>query len=619
MTGDAALQLMMAYEQGQLDNVTSIVLRVARPTRRIPIFIDHWDDTEAIVFLTIIHNYDTTISGVIKDSWSRILQRTLGSKNCIPCFRPFVLRLGLLGYQWPFRTGIFFTAYQDNVVTRAANVLQSVIEWNEMQKSNLRCNVLLLPALSTEPVARATYDAGFFPLSLPPTHLLDLRSHHGKTWDEYMKTLKRTNRRRYLQQFLDKGGIIDEVHDLNRIEVSTMVCHQWENIARFRQQKNEPPTLAHPSARFIEAMGHVMNQSYRSVVFLRFNNEVIASSVIFKFPNKLFTTDIHGLTHEKARPMKAYFVMLQWVIKEALDKKYDFVDFGPTTPGPKMDLGCIQVPLQAAGYCRNPIIAFGIKKCGGLVDILHTKKEYHEKNSCQETTCEHERFEAQINSLTNRTLQVMTSSPASQMHSNNSYIVQQLDDSSETKHSTSAVLQLGNVNMLMYNNSSGAEVLEDVTEISEKQAIYLSKNQKPTKTKKLIQSDRTNQSRQNPLNKHDFPKNKNYVRRISQTDFLSTGVEAVIDELEFHNPIDRMQMLSVSGNSNKHVPTIPLYQSENFNPSKTNNHIEANNNELMSKIVRETQTSKETTTSSNDTYDLVINNHVHNFIGEKTI
>ncbi|CAF4583964.1 unnamed protein product, partial [Rotaria magnacalcarata] len=94
-------------------------------------------------------------------------------------------------------------------------------------------------------------------------------------------------------------------------------------------RKNEPPTLARPSAQFITAIGHTMIESYRSVILLRFNNEVIASSVIFKFPNKLLTTDIQGLTHEKARPLKAYFVMLQWVIKEALNEKFDFVEFGP--------------------------------------------------------------------------------------------------------------------------------------------------------------------------------------------------------------------------------------------------------------------------------------------------
>ncbi|CAF3631862.1 unnamed protein product [Rotaria sordida] len=573
MTGDAALQLMMAYEKGQLDNITSIVLRVARPTRRIPILINQWDDTEAIVFLTIIHNFDTTIAGVIKGIWSRILRRTLGSQNCIPCFRPLVLRLGLLGYHWPFRTGIFFTTYHHDIVAQAANVLQSIVEWNNMQKSNLHCDVLLLPALSTEPVAKAIYNAGFFPMPLPPTHLLDLRPHHGKTWNEYMKTLKRTNRRPYLQQFLNKGGIIEEVHDLSSIEVSTMICRQWENIARFRQEKNEPPTLVRPSVQFIAAIGHVMTESYRSAIFLRFNNEVIASSVIFKFPNKLLTTDIHGLTHEKARPMKAYFVMLQWVIKEALDKKYDFVDFGPTTPEPKIDLGCIQIPMEAGGYCGNPIIAFGIKKCGGLVDTVHMKK-----NPSQQATHEHKRFKIKTSSLTTSTQQLVASDLTHQIISNDSYVAQ-AQDSSERQHSTSAILQLDHINRLMNNNSSRAEILGDVIEISDKQAIYRPKNFKPIKKKKPVDSDSTDQFRQHSPNKHNFPKIKNYAGSKSQNGFLSTKDE--------------------------HAPTIPLYQHENLNLSMIGNHNEANNSELMCRSVLETQVLKETTTSNKDT-DIIL-------------
>ncbi|CAF1215030.1 unnamed protein product [Rotaria sp. Silwood1] len=584
MTGEAALQLMMAYEHGQLDNVTCIVLRIARPARRIPILIGHWDDTEAIVFLTIINNFDTTVSGVIKGIWSRILQRTLGSQNFIPCFRPFVLRLGLLGYQWPFRTGIFFTANHDDNVTCATDILQSIIEWNKMQKSNLRCDVLLLPALSTEPVARAIYDAGFFPLPLPPTHLLDLRSHHGKTLEQYMKTLKRTNRRRYLQQFLDKGGIIEEVHDLNRVEVGTIVCHQWENIARVRRQKNEPPTLARPSAQFITAMGRVMTEAYRSVIVLRFNNEVIASSVIFKFPNKLLTTDIHGLTHEKARPMKAYFVMLQWVIKEALDKKYDFVDFGPTTPEPKLDLGCIQVPMNAAGYCENPMIAFGIKKCGGFVDTLHMKKENQEKNSFQEATHEHENFEAQV----------MASDPTHQIPS---------QDSSKTKHSISASSQLGNVNQLMYNNNSLEEVHDNVIEISDKPATYLPKNHKPTKRKKTVESDSNNQFGQHSPIKHNSSKVKNYTQTTHQNDFLSKDDEAVIDELKSYKSIDHIQIFSISANANKHATTISLYPPENLNLPKTIHNNETNNIELISKPASETSVSKKTIMSNQDTFE----------------
>ncbi|CAF0861927.1 unnamed protein product [Adineta steineri] len=381
MTGDAALQLMKAYENGGLENIECVVLRVSRSGRRISIANDEWDDTEALVLFTIIHSYDVTIAANLNGFWSKILKRTIGSENCTKHFRPLMLRLGLIGYQWPFRTSIFFTAPHENPLLRAAHVLETVIDWNEMQKSNLHCHVLLLPTFSTELIAKAIPVAGFFPLPLPPTHLLDLRPHRGKTWPEYMKTLKKGNRRPYIQQFLAKGGTIEEVHDIKPHEVGQAVCEQWENIAQIRRENKEPPTLAKPTPEFITSMGFNMNEAYRSVVFLRINNEVIASSVIYKFPNKLITTDIQGLTHEKARPFKAYFVMSQWVIREALDKKYDFVDFGPTTPGPKMDLGCVQVPLEAGGYAGNPILAFGIQQAGSNVDSTHKKKDNQQQDT----------------------------------------------------------------------------------------------------------------------------------------------------------------------------------------------------------------------------------------------
>jgi hypothetical protein len=104
---------------------------------------------------------------------------------------------------------------------------------------------------------------------------------------------------------------------------------------------------------------------------------VIASSVIFKFGKKLLTTDLQGLTHEKARPLKAYFAMMQWITKAALENGFEFIDFGPTTAGPKMDLGAFQAPMQAAGYASNPIVAFGIQRAGIKLQDTHSNKAAH--------------------------------------------------------------------------------------------------------------------------------------------------------------------------------------------------------------------------------------------------
>ena len=411
MTGDAALQLMKAYENGQWETTECAVLRVIRLDQRVPISNNQWDDTEALVLLTIVHSYDVIGSTHFNGFWGTILKRTLASEYCIRYFRPLRFRLGLIGYQWPFRSGVFFTTPHPDPVTRAAHVLETIIDWNDMQKSHTRSDVLLLPSLSTELLAKAIPRANFFPFTLPPTHLLDLRPHHGKTWNEYMKTLKKDNRRPYIQQFLAKGGTIEEVHNLCSREVGKVVCEQWENIARIRRANNEPPTLVRPSVEFISAMGNHMREQYRSVLLLRFNNEVIASAVIYKFPHKLITFDISGLVHEKARPLKAYFVMLHWTMREALDKKYDFVDYGPTTPEPKIDLGCTSVPLAVGGYARNPILVFGIQEAGRSLDTLHKRKNTQQHRASQPNETKHDQSQPDDNDLPDLSTDVVSQHP----------------------------------------------------------------------------------------------------------------------------------------------------------------------------------------------------------------
>ena len=576
MTGDAALQLMMAYENSQLDGVTCVVLRIARPVQRFSTHLDQWDDTEAIVLLTIIHQYDTTESAFLQGPWSSILRRMLGSQNCIPCCRPLVLRLGLLGYQWPFRTGVFFTVHRNDTISHAADVLQSIIEWNEMQNSKLHCNVLLLPSLSTELVARAIHTAGFFPLPLPPTHILDLRPHHGKTWKEYMKTLKKGNRRPYLQRFLASGGIIEEIHDLSRIEVGTTVCAQWDNIAKVRREKNEPPTLARPSVQLITAMGHMMAEPYRSVVFLRFNNEVIASSVIFKFPKKLITTDIQGLTHEKARPMKAYFVMLQWVIKEALEKKFDFVDFGPTTPGPKMDLGCIQVPLKAASYCGNCLIAFSTKKFGGVVDVVHTKKGCENQGFLQASMQKEESTQVQTNSLTIENPKMLITSLNTQAAPNGSHTVTAEYRSDISSLASDSLPMIDIIPAIRYRNSS-EEQMKTVQETLDNQMLNCSKNHKSMRKKKKVELYNAGQSCRYSAIIGNSSKDKHLIRPLTPENLPMRSDEAYFNGLESHGSINHMQTLYTPSNSNVYISSKSVCRPTNFDELPENDQNEAYN------------------------------------------
>ncbi|CAF3209789.1 unnamed protein product [Rotaria socialis] len=616
MTGHAALQLMIAYEEGQLENVSCIVLRMTRPARRSQALVDDKDDTEALALITVIHNYDTSLSAISQGFWSRILARTLGSQNCIPFFRPLVLQLGLLGYQWPFRTGIFHTKVLDDSVSRSAEILQSIIEWNEMQHSSIHCDVLLLPSLNTEPIARAIKAGGFLEISLPSTHMLDLRPHHGKTWKQYVKTLKRTNRRPYLERFIEQGGVIEEIHDLSRTEVGAMVCHQWDYIARFRNERNEPRTLARPNSQFITSLGASMIEPYRSVVFLRLNNEVIGSSVIFRFPNKLLTTDLHGHNHETSRPVKGYFVMLQWTIKDALEKNFDFIDFGPTTPGPKMDLGCIQLPLQGGAYCGNPIISYGISKISQRVDIIHMKKEDSKPNDPQEATKGNIPGAAQVSSLTKENRKAMADIHHCHASGNDSYVVE-AQDSTERKVSASAAVisQLDNVNNLMLNSTGCSLVRDNEIELSDKEMLCPSKSSQSIKEKKPVGSTNNHESRRNPPNKRKSSKIKNQAKAANQEVLLPTDDETVLNEPKSPNAKVKVHTPSEVNKSNGKPSAASRNRPQNSNSTTKTNQNKASNSEMTDKGVFNTEDSckrqqHQTTTNLDRTQ--WENNPVHN-------
>ena len=100
-----------------------------------------------------------------------------------------------------------------------------------------------------------------------------------------------------------------------------------------------------------------LSSPHTSLLALRLGDSCIGSSVTFKFPRaRLFTSDMHGLDHAKARPVSAYFVMLAQCVKHALREGMDFVDFGPTTLQPKVAIGATLIDCRAGFFCGNPLL-----------------------------------------------------------------------------------------------------------------------------------------------------------------------------------------------------------------------------------------------------------------------
>ena len=182
------------------------------------------DDTEALVLLTVVDRYDVTRQ--MKGWLGRLLTRMLGSEGC-SAFQPLVLRMGLLAFQWPFRTSVVFLQPSSRPSGRAAACLRAVVEWNEAQLPADRCDLLLLPSMKVQSTLVAAVEpAGFFSLPLPSSHMQDLRPYHripddtaatnataNAAWQAYLRAMKKGNRRDLVEAFEREGGTVLHVDD----------------------------------------------------------------------------------------------------------------------------------------------------------------------------------------------------------------------------------------------------------------------------------------------------------------------------------------------------------------------------------------------------------------------
>ena len=136
----------------------------------------------------------------------------------------------------------------------------------------------------------------------------------------------------------------------------------------------ETATFASPNPTFLQQLSSTLRPPHRAFLFLLHDGHVVASAVLFKYPSRVMTSDMQGLDHARARPLRAYFVMMHWVIREALKEGYDFVDFGPTTGQAKIDAGCHEYQLSGGGYARNGLLGWAMKHAAGKVSRLLAKK-----------------------------------------------------------------------------------------------------------------------------------------------------------------------------------------------------------------------------------------------------
>ncbi|PVF92026.1 hypothetical protein CPB86DRAFT_802363 [Serendipita vermifera] len=312
-------------------------------------FAQKLESTEALVMMTQILDYD--LSKTVRGLGGRILRRTLGAGSF---FKPLCVTLGLLAFHWPFRSATFYTSSTKRPIARSAAVLRAIAEWNEQRPRKERCAVLLDPTYQHGDGERTIAPSGWTATPLPPSHVVDLRAYKNKTVAEYLKAIK----------YRDQEGNFKKANG----EVVERTDFMDDQCAEKGTGEGETAVLATPDeSMLMQLSGGSMGD--RSLLFLRAENKTIASCVLFRLGDTI-TSDLQGLDYELARPLKAYFVMMQHTIGIALREGKSFVDFGPTTPKPKLDIGCTSVGIT--GAIRVFLHLYFTRALGRTVSILYS-------------------------------------------------------------------------------------------------------------------------------------------------------------------------------------------------------------------------------------------------------
>eukprot|EP00471_Norrisiella_sphaerica_P013303 CAMPEP_0184505176 /NCGR_PEP_ID=MMETSP0113_2-20130426/52853_1 /TAXON_ID=91329 /ORGANISM="Norrisiella sphaerica, Strain BC52" /LENGTH=648 /DNA_ID=CAMNT_0026894859 /DNA_START=744 /DNA_END=2690 /DNA_ORIENTATION=- len=374
--GHAAVSLMKAYQSvmtggrdSTIPHTRAVVLRIRDAQTED---IEEGMRDVAYVFVTICEKFDLTnyIPGIL----GSILGRIFGSDGCIPLLS---LRWGIIGFQYPFHSGLFLVKSDDPKFDMTM-VQRAVVGWNDSLTRT--CHVLQSPCYVTQLDSRAFQDAHFLNLAVGPSVLVDLRRYKGMTYKEFQRVaLKKGNRRNHDAFFAKKGGTIvvsREFEDFDT-EYPRVVARLAQYTANRRSAVGEVVIPVPVTATLIQSISEVHQHEFRSLFGMSVNGQPAGSAVVFEFPaSRLMTSDMSGLRHEIARPTRAYFAMLAVTVEKALKEGFDFVDFGPTTLEPKMDVGGRLVEGRA-GYHTRLMIMRSLLKMGN--DNFRGQQEEAEK------------------------------------------------------------------------------------------------------------------------------------------------------------------------------------------------------------------------------------------------
>ncbi|CAK9441210.1 uncharacterized protein LODBEIA_P50790 [Lodderomyces beijingensis] len=311
-------------------------------------------NTQALVLLTIVEEFD--LSERIPGWIGKKLNKLFGKDSKCPIL---CIKFGLLGFHWPFKRSTFYTSFTKKPVARSASVLYAISHWNQTHE---KCTVLLDPGYKDASFEAGVDYSGWIKIKLPSSHIIDLRPFVNQSSTEFFKAIKYRNQENAFKQ---AKGVVDQTFSFNYENCQEIIVMN-DKIAESRSSSGQSSQLLHPNWEFIYNLGNFSNdKKERSLLFLKVGDQIIASCVIFRL-GETMTSDIQGLDHEISKKYKAYFVMMQEVVKIGLSEHVSFIDFGPTTEDAKVAIGCSVVPLMGSIYPRykfmGPIISFAASK-----------------------------------------------------------------------------------------------------------------------------------------------------------------------------------------------------------------------------------------------------------------
>lgn len=332
-------------------------------------------DVVGLIFITIVERFD--LARYVPGCFGRALSRMFGSFSCIPILS---LRWGLVGFQWPFHSGVFMmrrAATDAGRVDEMVQIQRALVRWND--RSDVGCDVLFLPSMVTQAESLAFERSNFLNMPIGPSVVVDLRRYRGASFKEFQRAaLKRSDRRNHADYFERKGGSFHVSRDFSQFSDAypRVVASLTGFTAQQRMQRGELPAFCRITPLAVQTIAERHGREFRRLFGVKVNGVDAGCATMFEFPaTRLITSDMQGLRHEVARPSRAYFAMLARTVEIGLREGVDFVDFGPTTIAPKVDVGGRLVQCRAGYHTRMMLMRTLLKQGNDNFQSLQKQME----------------------------------------------------------------------------------------------------------------------------------------------------------------------------------------------------------------------------------------------------